>query len=80
MIDTMPKRKPPAEKPEPVSPKPQAKRSGKALNVWIDPKLRDLFAASAEKNKRLLNAETEIALTEYLVKRGLLQPKDNLPD
>lgn len=73
MLAAMGKEKTRTESRKPV------KRTGKNLNVWIDDELRDLFAASAERNKRNLNAEAEIAISEYLAKRGLIKPGE-VPD
>lgn len=58
------KRKMPATKDPP-------KRAGKPLHVWIPKNLRDAIDAAADKNRRHITSEVEIALEEYLAKQGL---------
>lgn len=45
-------------------------RSGKNLNVWIRPDLRDALDRLVEDSRRSLTAEVELALEAYLSQAG----------
>lgn len=49
-------------------------RSGLSLHVYLKPVLRRTIEAAAEKNRRSLTSEVEIALERYLQAEGLWPP------
>ena len=51
-------------------------RSGKNLNVWINPELRDALDELRKDTRRSLTSEVELALEEYLEKHGKWPPSD----
>lgn len=61
--------------PQPEPAKKKARRTGKSLHVWINPSLRDTLDRMAERSRRSVTTEVEIALEEYLAKQGLWPSK-----
>lgn len=49
-------------------------RSGKNLNVWIAPEIRDALDSLVEESRRSLTAEVELALEEWLRQQGHWPP------
>jgi hypothetical protein len=67
--------KPPEQEPEmPEATAKKPKRVRLSLHVYVPPPLRHAIEEAAERNRRSLTAELEIALEKHLKELGLWPP------
>jgi len=75
MATRTPRSEPPPPNDEGEQPTSKPNRKGKALHVWLKPKLRDLLDELAKRTRRSVTTEVTIALEKHLRDEGLLPPK-----